>query len=39
VSATGVSLRPGAVYKHVASGSSRPVVGALDIGAYEATSP
>jgi hypothetical protein len=39
VSASGVSLRPGAVYKHVASGSSRPVVGALDIGAYEATSP
>jgi hypothetical protein len=36
-SATGVSLAPGAVYKHVASGTSRPVVGALDIGAYEAT--
>jgi hypothetical protein len=38
-SATGMSLKPGAVYKHVASGASRPVVGALDIGAYEATSP
>jgi hypothetical protein len=36
-SASGVPLKPGAVYKHVASGSSRPVVGALDIGAYEAT--
>lgn len=35
-SASGVSLKPGAEYKHVASGASRPVVGALDIGAYEA---
>jgi hypothetical protein len=37
--ASGVSLYPGAVYKHVASGATRPQVGALDIGAYEATSP
>jgi len=35
--ASGVSLKPGAVYKHTASGATRPVVGALDIGAYEAT--
>jgi hypothetical protein len=35
-SATGVPLKPGAVYKHKASGASRPVLGALDIGAYEA---
>lgn len=35
-SASGVSLRPGAEYRHRASGVSRPVVGALDIGAYEA---
>lgn len=35
--ATGVSLKPGAVYVHPASGAVRPVVGALDIGAYEAT--
>jgi hypothetical protein len=34
-SAAGVSLKPGAVYKHVASGATRPVLGALDIGAYE----
>ena len=35
-SATGVSLTPVAQYKHVASGEARPVVGQLDIGAYEA---
>ncbi|MFC0250894.1 hypothetical protein ACFFJK_03240 [Massilia consociata] len=35
VSATGVSLKPGAEYRHRASGATRPVVGALDIGAYE----
>lgn len=35
-SAEGVSLYPGAEYKHVASGITRPVAGALDIGAYEA---
>jgi hypothetical protein len=35
-SAAGVPLKPGAVYKHVASGATRPVLGALDIGAYEA---
>ena len=35
VSATGVSLKPGAVYKHVASGSSRATVKTIDIGAYE----
>jgi hypothetical protein len=34
-SAAGVPLKPGAVYKHVASGATRPVLGALDIGAYE----
>ena len=38
VSATGVSLAPVAGYKHVALGIARPVTGALDIGAYEATS-
>jgi hypothetical protein len=38
-SASGLSLKPVAQYKHVASGVARPVVGALDIGAYEATSP
>jgi hypothetical protein len=36
LSATGVPLKPGAVYKHKASGASRPALGALDIGAYEA---
>jgi len=35
--ASGVSLRPGAVYRHRASGVTRPVVGALDIGAYESS--
>jgi hypothetical protein len=35
-SASGVGLKPGAQYKHVASGVTRPVLGALDIGAYEA---
>lgn len=38
-SAEGFSLYPRAEYKHVASGITRPVAGALDIGAYEATSP
>ncbi|MCS0809124.1 hypothetical protein NX774_14430 [Massilia agilis] len=37
--ASGVPLNPGAEYRHVASGVSRPVVGVLDIGAYEATAP
>jgi spore coat protein U-like protein len=37
-SAAGVSLAPVAQYKAVASGEARPVVGQLDIGAYEATS-
>jgi hypothetical protein len=36
LSATGVSLKPVAQYKHVALGVARPVLGALDIGAYEA---
>lgn len=36
VSATGVALAPAAQYKHVASGETRTVSGALDIGAYEA---
>jgi hypothetical protein len=35
-STSGVSLKPSAQYKHVASGVTRPVLGALDIGAYEA---
>lgn len=34
-SATGVSLKPGAAYKHVASGSTRRTVNTIDIGAYE----
>lgn len=36
-SVTGVSLKPVAQYKHVAYGVTRPVYGAIDIGAYEAT--
>jgi hypothetical protein len=36
VSASGLSLTPGAVYKHVAWGANRTAVGAIDIGAYEA---
>jgi hypothetical protein len=36
VAATGVSLKPIGEYKHVAGGNARPVLGALDIGAYEA---
>jgi hypothetical protein len=36
VSAAGVSLKPVAQYKHTASATSRPVLGAYDIGAYEA---
>jgi len=36
VSAGGVSLKPVAHYKHVASAVARPVLGAYDIGAYEA---
>jgi hypothetical protein len=35
-SSAGVPLKPVAQYKHVASGVARPVMGALDIGAYEA---
>lgn len=35
-SRAGVSLKPVAQYKHVASGVTRPVLGAIDIGAYEA---
>jgi hypothetical protein len=35
--ATGVSLAPAAQYKHAAAGETRPVTGALDIGAYEAS--
>ena len=34
-SAAGVALKPGAVYKHVASGSTRSLVKTIDIGAYE----
>jgi spore coat protein U-like protein len=37
VSAKGVSLTPVAQYKHVAGGEARPVVGQLDIGAYESS--
>ena len=36
VSPAGVGLKAGAVYRHVASGTSRITVGAIDIGAYEA---
>jgi hypothetical protein len=36
-SATGVSLAPVAQYKSVANGEARPVVGQIDIGAYEST--
>ena len=36
VSTAGVSLKPVAQYKHVASAVTRPVLGAYDIGAYEA---
>ncbi|VXC21947.1 hypothetical protein [Massilia sp. 9I] len=32
---SGVGLKPGAEYRHRASGVSRPQVGTLDIGAYE----
>lgn len=32
---SGVGLKPGAEYRHRASGVSRPQVGAMDIGAYE----
>jgi hypothetical protein len=35
VSLAGISLKPVGQYKHVASGVARPVMGALDIGAYE----
>jgi len=35
VSAKGVSLKAVAQYKHVAAGEARPVVGQIDIGAYE----
>jgi hypothetical protein len=38
VAPTGVWLTPMLTYKHVATGVARPVSGALDIGAYEATS-
>jgi hypothetical protein len=36
VSVTGLSLTPVAQYKHRTAGETRPVSGALDIGAYEA---
>ncbi len=39
VSASGISLKPHASYKHVARGITRPLSGAYDIGAYESTSP
>jgi hypothetical protein len=35
-SISGVSLQPGAVYRHRASGVTRMNQGAIDIGAYEA---
>ena len=38
LSAAGLSLAPVAQYKHVATGEARPVVGQIDIGAYEAVS-
>lgn len=34
-STSGVSLKPAAQYKHVAGGVARPVMGTIDIGAYE----
>jgi hypothetical protein len=34
-SSAGVSLKPGAVYKHVASGATRTTLRTIDIGAYE----
>ena len=36
-SASGVALAPTGQYKDVASGEERPVAGALDLGAYEAS--
>lgn len=36
VSAGGVTLTPASEYRHVAASQQRPVVGAIDIGAYEA---
>jgi hypothetical protein len=36
VSAAGVSLKPLGQYRHVAGGSTRSVLGNIDIGAYEA---
>lgn len=36
---TGVSLKPVLHYQHVASSESRPLVGQIDIGAYETTAP
>ena len=38
VSASGMSLVPVAQYHHVAAGETRPIVGQIDIGAYEAVS-
>lgn len=38
VSPFGVALSPLAGYKHVGTGIARPIVGALDIGAYEQSS-
>ena len=35
VSVSGFSLKPVAQYRHVAAGVARPVLGTLDIGAYE----
>jgi hypothetical protein len=39
VALTGVALGALASYKHVALGMTRPLSGAYDVGAYEATSP
>jgi len=36
VSTSGVALKAGALYRHVASGTGRVTVGAIAIGAYEA---
>jgi hypothetical protein len=35
-SAVGVSLKPVWVYQHLAYSAARPLLGAIDIGAYEA---
>ena len=38
-SASGLSLAPTAQYRHLGSGEERPLIGKIDIGAYEANPP